>query len=49
MYMPVCLVQLCRPVTDAQVCDAIERFGEDILGPAGQWLKADGSSSGFGV
>ena len=21
------------------VCDAIERFGEDVLNPAGQWLK----------
>ena len=24
----------------AAVCDAIERFGEDVLNPAGQWLKA---------
>ena len=22
------------------MCDAIERFGEDVLNPAGQWLKA---------
>eukprot|EP00435_Cladocopium_sp_Y103_P056072 s735_g18.t2 len=24
------------------VCDAIERFGEDVLNPAGQWLKVAG-------
>eukprot|EP00913_Durusdinium_trenchii_P013297 g12480.t1 len=26
----------------SSVCDAIERFGEDVLNPAGQWLKVAG-------
>ena len=29
------------PGDAAGCCDAIERFGEDVLNPAGQWLKAD--------
>ena len=33
----------------AAVCDAIERFGEDVLNPAGQWLKAPHGGGVTGV